>query len=60
MLGDYFGELSSYFLTGAASGAGATAAVGGGTNGGGATQGAGLGVPAVLYFMATALIDWHN
>lgn len=51
----------AYFLAGAAAGAGAgAAAVTGATNGGGATHGAGSGVPAFLYFMATALIDWHN
>ena len=45
----------AYFLAGAAGGAGAAAT--GGTNGGGALHGAGSGVPATRYFIATALID---
>jgi hypothetical protein len=59
-LGIAFNQLGNYFFAGAAAGAGATAAVAGGTNGGGATQGAGSGVPAFLYFIATALIDWQS
>jgi hypothetical protein len=60
-LGDLDLPCLPYFLAGAAAGAGAgAAAVTGATNGGGATHGAGSGVPAFLYFMATALIDWHN
>ena len=45
---------------GGAAAGGAYGAVGGGTNGGGATQGAGLGVAAVLYFIAMAFMDWQS
>ena len=54
-LGDLGLSCLSYFLAGAAGGAGAAAT--GGTNGGGALHGAGSGVPATRYFIATALID---